>query len=172
VNWPAGLSERNPGNVLPHAIRDDRWGFYAWRNRWQDKDDVIISILPQAAKGNMGAQAEKTLTIQHADKKMHWGRIAGSLQPEFAPAKDGSTVLTIRDGSCLAIDFSKASGADVMLVMTGPGAPPDSSIKANGITFSLLFLGGTTPTPRVDGNRVVLDNQAISYDGRRILLGW
>ena len=154
VNWPIETTERNPGEVLPHAIQDNRWSFYAWRNRWQDKDDVIISVLPVDAIGNMRAKAEKTLTIQHAGKKLQWGTIAGDFQGKSTPTKDGSTVLTTGDGSCLAIDFSRASGADVMLVMTGPGAPRDGTIEANGAKFSFLFLGGTTPTPNVDGDRI------------------
>jgi hypothetical protein len=155
---------------LPHAFRDDRWNLYAWRNRWQDKDDVIISILPQAAKGNMGAKAEKTLTIQHDGKKLRWGTIVGGFQGDFTPAADGSTILTTGDGSCLAIDFSKASGADAMLVMTGPGAPRDGAVEVGGAKFSLLFLGGSVPTPRVAGDRVVVGAQTVSYDGQKIVL--
>ena len=171
VNWPIATPQRNPGDVLPHTIRDDRWGFYAWRNRWQDENDVIISILAQAAKGNMGAKAERTLTIQHTGKKMHWGGINGGFQGEFAPAKDGSTILKTADGSCLAIDFSRASGADAMLIMTGSGAPGDGAVDAGGRRFSFLFLGGNKPTVRVEGAKVIVGGQTVSYDGESIVLG-
>jgi hypothetical protein len=156
---------------LPHAFRDDRWDFYAWRNRWQDKNDVIISILAQAAKGNMGAKAERTLTIQHAGKKMRWGGINGGFQGEFAPARDGSTILKTGDGSCLGIDFSRASGADAMLAMTGSGAPEDGAVDAGGRRFSFLFLGGNKPTVRVEGAKVIVGGQTVSYDGENIVLG-
>lgn len=36
VNWPRDPEEANPGDVLPHAFRDEKNGFYATRNRWQD----------------------------------------------------------------------------------------------------------------------------------------
>ena len=171
VNWPIGRKERDPGEVLPHAFYDNRWHFYAWRNRWRDRNDVILSILTHPAKGNMGARAETTLTIQHAGKKTRWGKIVGGFQGELAPAKDGSTVLATGDGSCLAIDFSRASGADAMLVMTGPGAPADGAVEAGGRKFSFLLLGGTPPRPKADGDKVVVGKQTVSFDGKRIVLG-
>ncbi|MEM9658297.1 MAG: hypothetical protein AAF961_08055, partial [Planctomycetota bacterium] len=170
VNWPFESAERNPGAVLPHAMRDDRWNFYAWRNRWQDGDDVVISILPEGAKGNMGARAEQALTIQHRGKTIRWGAVKGGFQGVFAPEEDGSTIMTTGDGSCLAIDFSGTSGADAMLVMTGPGAPSDGVVNVDGVEFSLLFLGGRPPTPRVEGKRIRLNGQTVSFDGQRIVL--
>jgi hypothetical protein len=171
VNWPIGMSERNPAEVLSHAVRDDRWNFYAWRNRWQDQNDVILSILTQAAKGNMSAPAERALTIQHAGQIRRWGTIVGGFSGEFAPAQDGSTILTTGDGSGLAIDFSRASGADAMLVMTGPGAPNQDAFQVGGTRFSFLFLGGSTPTPRVEGDKLIVGGQTVSHNGTRIVLG-
>ena len=171
VNWPIGMQERDPGEVLAHAFHDNRWHFYAWRNCWRDRDDVIVSILTHPAKGNMGAKAEKTLTIQHAGKKIKWGTLAGGFQGEFAPAKDGSTVLATADGSCLAIDFSGTSGADAMLVMTGPGAPADNVVEAGGTGFSFLLLGGAAPRPRAEGDKVFVGKQTVSFDGKTIVLG-
>ena len=171
VNWPVDVLERNPGAALPNAIHDDRWGFYAWRNRWRDKDDVIISVLPAAAKGNMGAQAETSSTIQHAGRVLQWGHIAGGFQGDFTPDEDGTTVLTTGDGSCLAIDFSKASGADALLIMTGPGAPDQGSIQVGSTKFSMLSLGGRKIRTRVEGDHVVAGRQTISFDGQKIVLG-
>jgi len=171
VNWPVGMAEKNPGEVLPHAVMDDKAGFYAWRNRWQDAGDVIISILTRSVRGNYGCKAENTLTIQHAGKKMKWGTITGGFKSDFAPAKDGSTVMITGDGSCLAIDFSRASGADALLVMTGPGAPGSGSIDAGGTRFSILALGGKAGQPRAEGGKVIIGGQTISWDGKRIVLG-
>ncbi len=170
VNWPVGMKERDPDEVLPHAYWDNRWHFYAWRNRWQDKNDVIISILTHPAKGNMGAAAERTLTVRHAGRKFKWGTITGGFKGEFAPARDGSTILTTGDGSCLAIDFSCASGADAMLVMTGPGAPAEGAVEAGGAKFSFLFLGGTAPRPKAEGNKVAVGKQTVRFDGKTIVL--
>jgi hypothetical protein len=118
VNWPLGVAEKNPQGIIPNAYRDSVCRFYAWRNRWQDKSDVIVSILTHPTKGNMVSKAENTLTIQTGGKTLRWGKISGGFTGDFAPKPDGSTILTTGDGSSLAIDFSKASGADALLVMT------------------------------------------------------
>jgi hypothetical protein len=171
VNWPIGMKERNPGEVIPHAHRDTYWKFYAWRNRWQDADDVIISILARAAKGNMGAGAESTLTIQTGGKSIKWGAIQGGFTDDFNPKPDGSTVMACGDGSSLAIDFSKASGADAMLVQTG-AVPGGTTVEAGGTSFSFLFLGkGAAPTPQAQGNKIVAGGQTVSFDGKKIVLG-
>ena len=71
----------------------------------------------------------------------------------------------------MAIDFSGASGADAMLVMTGPGAPADALTGANGTKFSFLFLGkGEAPKPRAEGSKVVAGGQTITFDGKKIVL--
>ena len=172
VNWPFGLKEKNPGEVLPHAYRDTTWGFYAWRNRWQDEDDIVISILTRRAKGNYSAKAENTLTLRAMGRKMRWGGINRGFTGDYAPKPDGSTVLTTGDGSCLAVDFSGAGGADGMLVMTGPGAPTSGTVvEAGGTKFSFLFLTkGEAPQPKADGQKVVVGKQAVSFDGKRIVL--
>jgi hypothetical protein len=171
VNWPVGMKEKNPGDVLPHAYRDDKAGFYAWRNHWQGRDDVIVSILTRSVKGNYGTKAENTLTIQHGGRKSKWGSIHGGFTGEFKPAKDGSTVLTTGDGSCLALDFSRASGCDAMLVLSGPGAPAAGAVDVGGTKVSFLFLGGKAPTPRVEGNQVMVGGQKVTLTGNRIELG-
>lgn len=170
VNWPLGIIEKNPGDVLPHAYRDNVCRFYAWRNRWQDKDDVIISILTKATKGNYGCKAENTLTIQTGGRKLTWGSIAGGFTGPFEPKPDGSTILTCANGSCLAIDFSRASGADAMLVLTAPGATGET-VEAGGTRFAFLLLGkGELPKPRAEANRVLVGGQSVSFRGKRIVL--
>ena len=172
VNWPLGIEEKSPGGVIPHAYRDTKWGFYAWRNRWQDPDDIVISILTKTSKGNYSAKGEKSLTVWGLGKKITWGTISGGFTGDYRPAQDGSTVLTTGDGSSLAIDFSKASGCDGMLVMTGPGAPKDNVQEAGGTAFSFLFLTkGEAPKPTAQGNKVAVGRQTVSLENRRIVLG-
>ncbi|HYE19765.1 MAG TPA: hypothetical protein VEA69_15045 [Tepidisphaeraceae bacterium] len=173
ANWPVGLAERDPDDVLPHAYTDDVAGFYAWRNRWQDKDDVIASILTRSVKGNMGMKGETTLTIQHGGKKTKWGRIGGGFKDEFKPAKDGSTVMMTGEGGCLAIDFSRASGADAMLVLSGPAATgAKDAVDVGGTPVAFLFLGGgKAPVPTAEGNKLSVGDQTVALDGKRIVLG-
>ena len=172
VNWPVGLAEKNPAGIIPNALHDSKWGFYAWRNRWSDSGDVVISILTKNTKGNYSCKAEGTLSINDAGRKLTWGKIPRGFKGDFKPAKDGSTVLPTADGSCLAIDFSQASGAEAMLVMTGPGAPADNAVEAGGVRFGFLFLGKRADVkPTVDGSKIKVGGQTVAFQDGLIILG-
>ena len=171
VNWPFGLAEKDPDEVIPHAYRDTVWKFYAWRKGWQDENDIVLSILTHASRGNMGARGENKLTVQAFGKSTTWGAINGGFKGDFEPKPDGSTVLTTGDGLGLAIDFSGASGADAMLVMTGPMPPGRNVVEAGGTTFTFHFLTrGNPPTPEAKGDKVVVGGQTVSFDGKKIVL--
>lgn len=172
INWPVGLQEEEPEKKWPRAFRDSKWNFYAWRNRWRDADDTVISILTRASKGFMGANGETTLSIVSCGKDLTWGTINKGFTDTFSPSPDGSTVLNTGDGSGLAIDFSGASGADVMLVQSGPAAKGSGSLDAGGTAFRFLFLTkGAQPVPQVKGSTVVIGEQTVSVENNRIVLG-
>lgn len=170
VNWPFALKEKNPQGIIPNVCRDQYYGFYAWRNRWQDKNDTVISIL---TKGWHQGDMPGPIFIRSQANNRQWGEVKGGFRDEWSPARDGSTILTGGDGSCLAIDFSQASGAEAMLVMTGPSAPADGVVvEAGGAKFSILLLTkGDPPQPKAEGNRIVVGKQTVSLDGGRIALG-
>lgn len=171
VNWPFELKERNPAEVMPRCFRDTKWQFYAFRNRWQDENDIVITTLLKAAKGNMGVGADGTLKIQAFGKRQGWGSVRGDAT-FWKPAADGSAVLTLADGTSLAVDFSKASGADGMLVMTGPGAGKGTQVEVGGTTFSFLFLtSGAAPAPAAQGDKVVVGKQSVSIQDGNLTLG-
>ena len=47
VNYPdpaSGIAEQDPGRVLPNVMLDDWKGGFAFRNRWQDGDDIVSTI--------------------------------------------------------------------------------------------------------------------------------
>ena len=76
------------------------------------------------------------------------------------------------DGGGLAIDFSRASGADGMIIQAGPAAGKGTALQAGGQTFSFLFLTtGKAPEPRVEGDKIIVGEQTVSWDGKRIVLG-
>lgn len=157
--------------MLPHAYCDTSRKFFAWRNRWQDAHDVIVSVLTATAKGNMGAAAENTLTIQTGGKTITWGQVRGGIREDFAPKQDGTSVFVCGNGSSVAIDFSKASGADAMLVQTG-SVPGSVTVDAGGKTFSFLLLGkGEMPKPQAQGDKMVVGGQTVFFDGTKIVLG-
>jgi hypothetical protein len=45
VNWPIGVEPRNPEGIMPKAIEDRVHGYYFFRNRWKDGDDIAVSAL-------------------------------------------------------------------------------------------------------------------------------
>jgi hypothetical protein len=170
INWPFGTKQRNPAEVIPRAVCDKKWGFYMFRNRWQDENDIVISIQTRNTRGWHKASTKGDVTIYGLGKKTKWGRLRTDIK-HFEPYVDGSAILSGADGTCLAIDFSKRTGAEAMLVMTGPGAPGDNRISAGGTEFSFKFLtAGTEPTPKIEGDKIVIGNQIISFDDNKITL--
>lgn len=54
--------------------------------------------------------------------------------------------------------------------MTGPGAPSDNVVEAEGQKFSFLFLGGTAPEPKVQGGHVLVGDQIVGLENGQITL--
>jgi hypothetical protein len=47
VNYPSpegGIAEKNPAEALPKVLLDDWKGGFAFRNRWQDGDDIVAAL--------------------------------------------------------------------------------------------------------------------------------
>ena len=173
VNWPIGKPEKDPNEVLPHAVHDAKWGFYAWRSRWAGPEDVVISILSKPTKGNYGCKAESTLSINNGGRHLTWGSFRG-FTDEFAPGKDGSTVLTGTDGTSLAVDFSGRCGTGAMLVVAGAGeaAKSDAHAVIGAKTLSFLFLGkGTAPKLLDRGDKVLVREQTVTISDGKVKLG-
>jgi len=167
VNWPADLEARNPAEVLPHCYRDSSVHFYLWRNRWQDNNDTVISALLTRTRGyvkSMDATPDGALQLNTMGEHVSWGTVKEGAPRHWSCSPRGTTSsLTLSDGTCIAVDFSGASGADVMLVTTG---------KADGQTVNvdgkpLTFYFPTTEQPpavKVEGNAVVVGKQRLTIE--------
>jgi hypothetical protein len=44
VNYPDTTAEQNPAQLLPNVLHDDWKGGFAFRNRWQDGDDIVATL--------------------------------------------------------------------------------------------------------------------------------
>ncbi len=169
VNWPTSLKERNPAEVLPRCYRDSKWNFHAFRNRWQDENDIVISVLTRNVKGYIKADGDGGLQVAAFGKKSKWGKVKGT-EKYWRPAADGSGILTLADGTSLAVDFSKASGADAMLVTSGTA--DGTKVKLAGTTLTFKFLTtGNEPKLQVQGERVVIGQQVVSIKDGNLVLG-
>jgi hypothetical protein len=169
VNWPWGLRERNPGEVLPRAHRDSKWGFYAFRNRWEDENDIVISILTRPSRGYMRANADEGFQVAAFGKKFTHGRAGGNVS-FWKPVPDGSAVMTFENGASAAIDFSGLSGAEGMIVMTGPGAA-GTPVDLGGTRVHFRFLTARSePSVRAEGARAVAGRRAVRVENGNLVL--
>ena len=171
VNWPLGMPEANPADCIPRAVYDTKFGFAMCRNRWQDEKDIVVSVQTLSTRGWHKAPSSGEVEVWGLGRKRRWGNVRNGVK-HFQAAADGSMSLTGGDGTSLAVDFSKASGADAMLVMTGPGAPGDKTVKAGGTRFSFTFLTtGAEPKPAADGDKVVIGGQTVTMKDGTFVLG-
>ena len=173
VNTPFGVKPVNPSECVPRCVRDSRHGFYAFRNRWQDENDIVITQLVRRTPARFRHGPDRKMSIRHHGKRTSWGSLPAATGKALVwiPGADGSAIIG-SDTSCMAIDFSGASGADGMLVMTGSGAPGEGMVSAGGRKFSFKFLtAGAAPTPKVEGDKIVIGTQTVSFKDGRIVLG-
>ncbi|MFO7900472.1 MAG: hypothetical protein R6X20_09540 [Phycisphaerae bacterium] len=172
VNWPFGMEEANPAECIPQAVCDHKFGWCLMRNRWQDHNDIVVSVLTTRPRKHTKRHEIGPVWILGLGKKETWGNLRGKVT-HFEAAADGSAVVAVEGGGCLAVDFSEASGAEAMLVLTGTGEA-GKTVEAGGRTFSFHFVtSGREPAPKADGETVVVGDQAVALkDGRIVLKHW
>ncbi len=188
VNWPFGVAEENPAKTVPKFKSDLHYGRFVFRNRWQDANDTIVAVLLGARTSDRGV---KRLMVWSLGQKTEFGLIAPSVQGNgkiglakidgFEGFSDGSGCVA-GGGNVIAVDYSKASGADAVVVVEGPGATGQlsgtsdhsrfqvQSAVVGGNTFSILTISenGQHPTASVDGDKIALGGQTIAFNGTLI----
>ncbi|MHC4740820.1 MAG: hypothetical protein ACYS8Z_02845 [Planctomycetota bacterium] len=163
VNWPLDVEEKNPARILPLCYRDTSCGFYAWRNRWKDENDTVITTLTNRTEGYMAAKPDKALRINSMGKHTRWGTLKeGPTKYWWASDNGRASSLTLADGTCFAIDFTAASGADTMLVTTGKAEGQSAKIGGKTLTF---YFPTTQSPPKVTvrNNAATVGKQKITF---------
>ncbi len=174
VNWPTGLEAKSPAEVLPLCYRDSKYGFYVWRNRWKDADDTVISVLLNATEGYGGylrSSPDRSLHINTAGKQIQWGRVVGG-EPKYWLASPGGdcSSLTLSDGTCIAVDFTGASGADVMLVTTAKADGQTVDLGGKKLTFYFPTLK-QPPKVILRAGAAIVGKQTVSIKDGNLVLG-
>jgi hypothetical protein len=165
VNWPIGVEPINPEKVLPKAVADTIQQYYFFRNRWKDEDDVVVSLLLGSRDG---ARFTRVWGLKQYIDLPSFGRGKASA---WRPAEDGSGVVTCGESS-FGVDFSKASGAEALIVAIGPtwSAPKTNgdrakftSVPLGGKTVHVLTLQtGPAPEPKAEGDTLRVGGQAVT----------
>jgi hypothetical protein len=130
INWPTfrGIEERDPADVMPLVVRDSLYDHFVFRNRFRDADDVVVTMLVR----NDGSTKPRDVMV--------WGlgglRLSMGENPRntpithYQPGRDGSAMVAM-SGFALAVDYSRASGADALVVTLGNTPKPiDKAPKA------------------------------------------
>lgn len=177
VNWPIGLQARNPADILPRTHVDRMHGWYVFRNRWKDGDDIIVSAL-----FNHGPQGHKSIGGGDA---LIWGlgarhrmSLPKATTAHYEARQDGSGTVTA-GGAGLAVDFDPACGAEALVVRASPEPSKDkpadtpvgkfTTLQAGKYHYVVLTLQkADPPTVRVKGDGIVIGRRELRFDGSRI----
>ncbi len=112
VNWPFDVEEQNPGEVLPRMTIDRYWNMVNIRERWKDHNDRFISVLTEQAGGHYRSPADVRVMNKGSELKS-WYALRGNIV-DVKQTKNAYYFKT--DKGSLGIDFSRASGAEVLMV--------------------------------------------------------
>ncbi|MCH8540681.1 MAG: DUF4962 domain-containing protein [Opitutales bacterium] len=164
INFPLESEPEDPNEVWPRRNRDRDHDFYAWRNRFQDENDVIISVLGKTTPGYIKAEAESAVSILTGGELIEWAPFSDGIAEEYDIREHGGSVLQFGDGESFAVDFSGTSGRDVLLVRTTREAPEEGeSLRLGEQYLDFLFLGdGETPTVELRDDQVHAGEQVIT----------
>ena len=131
VNWPIGVEAENPGKVMPHVIFDSLHGYYTIRNRWQDRDDVVITLFTKLGSYRQrNAWTDRPIKVFGVGQKVQLGMVGG--QHDFMESEpDGSTSINwpaSGKGKArqFAVDFSRRAGVEAV-IMTTQGVKEDAN---------------------------------------------
>ncbi len=184
VNWPIGTAPVNPESIFPHAARDSIMGYYTFRNRWQDQDDILVTAL----LGARGDSSANPILVWGLGLRTQFPVLLGRAKADYYDAlTDGSAIVGVptgRDGHySFAVDFSGKSGAPLMIVMAGgmsatkaaavKGANDvlavTSIVPAGEVSYTVLTLSrGPVPVPRAEGKKLVIGQQTMEFNGSRL----
>lgn len=176
VNWPVGVEPQNPATVLPKAMEDRTHGYYVFRNRWQDDNDILVSALLGYGPKDVYKPQYGPIYLWGLGKKYSFGNFRSAAPADFRPGPDGGVVST--DTQCLGVDFSGASGAPALLALVGIDGPkPDDTVHVTPVELAgqkvtiVIMQAGQAPAVNVDGGTVTVGAQTITWDGRKLAFG-
>lgn len=120
----------------------------------------------------MGASADTALAIHSRGRRLAWGRVAEGPARHWSKSPLGETsALTLADGTAFGIDFTGASGADILLVTTGPAEGTGVRLPSGDVLTFHFPTADRAPAVRADGNAAVVSRQRVWVQEGRIRFG-
>lgn len=171
INWPTDLPPRQPRDVLPHSYHDSKWSFFAWRNRWQDDNDTVMTVLLNRTEGFGGylfSEPDRTFFLNSGRKHLQWGTaVTGKPKHWEVSPKSRTSSLTMSDGTALGVDFTGSSGVGVLLVTTGKAE--GTTLKVGDQSVTVFVPGEEVPIISRQEHMLRIGKQTISLDENRIV---
>lgn len=181
INWPTftGIQEKNPAEVLPKFHRDTAYDYFVFRNRWQDKDDTVVTALLNPP--NSGIKPRGVMIWGLGEKVELPAPMSATVRAVDA-SQDRSAILHA-DGFQLAVDFSKTSGAEVLVIAAGSGPvtlPAKGNSKGQATNVKLagqdcvvftLAANGQHPEVKADGDTLTIGKQTAKLADGKLTLG-
>ena len=129
VNWPIGVAEKNPAELLPRVLADRETDYIVFRSRWRDEDDVVA-----AAKNGMAQVMGMGLGLKGK------GAPVGSsdtLTSDVTFALTGASVpdtgMDVHDGGACCVVY--AGPTAFVADMTGTAGAPFVLVEIGGIAY-------------------------------------
>lgn len=226
VNWPFGMAPKNPSTLLPRVMEDKHHGYYVFRKDWNGEGDILATALLRSGplgfilgdESPSVGWAEDVMVYGLGMRTTFPGVLMAGHAVYFRRSPDGSGILsalpradfnatrmnrityhtpkTYDNVTSFAVDYSGASGAEALFVMTGKGTGLSARmgrtqaasladrtggiggatgkitlVTAGGRSFCVMTLQkGAAPKVEARGDSVVVGGQAITFDGKRLQL--
>jgi hypothetical protein len=176
VNWPVGVKAENPATVMPKAMEDRVHGYYVFRNRWQDGDDILVSALLGYGPKDAYKPQSGPIYLWGLGRKYSFGSFKSPGPAEFVPGPNGGVVST--GTQCLGVDFCGASGAPALIALAGiEGPKPDGTVNVTSVDLAgqkvniVTMQTGKAPEVKAEAGRIAIGGQTIAWDGKKLVFG-
>ncbi len=165
VNWPVGTAPANPATILPHGYTDSIYGFYAWRNRWQNENDAVVTWLTQAAKGFMGAKPDSGIHVLSGATRYIWAHPAGKVLQQQHNERWNTSSLRLQQDITVGVDVSGKSGYDVLLLSTYSAEGEKFNLAGTDVYVKGIGANSKKIKTMVKDNVLHIGSQRISLKG-------
>jgi hypothetical protein len=172
VNWPFDMQEKDPAEILGR-ISGLGSGYIFCRNQWKDETDLSVSLC---------AGPQYQITVYGHGMTLSFGKFPGATFTYQKDFPDGSlSVSNPKGGAYVAVDFTKKSGADLVLICVGKAAGggkdiegKTAKVKAHICTVHnepcviRVWHAGPAPAFKQDGDKFSVGAQTYTFDGAKI----